>query len=129
MYCPIKTYRPEQAIGKEHYVHYGLNSVLTYYEREQQVPPEPKGYINISTHVQIPSRTIIVAENWDGDWAAEPNNNNPYGQNGRFWPYHSSPEGAKGGVFIFCDGHARWMSVNQTEERDDWLWYGFKKTM
>ena len=79
-----------------------------------------------------PSRTILIAENWDGDYAAEPDVNDGFGQPGKFWPYHSS-ENIKGGVFIFCDGHAKWMSVRDTErpyvngKPTFWYWWANKK--
>jgi hypothetical protein len=122
--CPVKTANLGGGVDRGHY---GISSVLMHYERVKL--DEPLGFLNLYSEVPMPSKTILIAENWDGDWAAEPDNNNPFGQAGRFWPYHSS-EGIKGGDFIFCDGHAKWMSVRQTEAKNTyWYWWRIKPTL
>jgi prepilin-type N-terminal cleavage/methylation domain-containing protein len=93
--------------------HYGMNVYLAYFWNY-------KGWCKLS-QVHHPTQTILVSENIDGDWAAEPWDNGSTGAEGQFYPYHSDGD-TKGGVFIFCDTHAKFISVFETERDDFWLW-------
>jgi prepilin-type N-terminal cleavage/methylation domain-containing protein len=89
------------------------------------------GYINIGSEVLQPSKTIFVAENRDGDWSAEPyHNTDSTGTEGKFHPYHSGglndSFNVMRGMLIFCDGHAKSMSISETEKTISgikfWYW-------
>ena len=70
----------------------------------------------------ITTKTILVSENIDGDWSAEPLDNAATGADaGQFYPYHGQGS-TEGGVFVFCDGHAEFMSVYRTQERNFYYW-------
>ncbi|MGQ9784568.1 MAG: prepilin-type N-terminal cleavage/methylation domain-containing protein [Armatimonadota bacterium] len=108
--CPIKTkepvYKPPNypEIG-----HYGVNVYITMDDMATR-------YIGwrLFSSIPRPSRTILVSENKDGDWSAEPLDNYATGSAGQFYPYHDDGS-ARGGMFIFCDGHARFLSVYVTQ--------------
>ncbi len=106
--CPVKTkaLNANQKIG-----HYGINVYLTMNETTNTY----RGWCNLSADVQVPSKTIFVSENYDGDWSAEPLANGGTGDAGQFYPYHSSGN-FLGGNFIWCDGHAAFMSVLTTQK-------------
>ena len=72
------------------------------------------GYSKVAT-VSMPTKTILVTENKDGDWSGEPYNNDNTGDAGQFYPYHGTKD-SLGGVFAFCDGHAGFMPVAKTQE-------------
>jgi len=103
--------------------HYGMNTYLCQNEKGSYFPSGvySKPYVRILSSVPFPAQTILIAENKDGDWSAEPWNNGATGDAGQFWPYHSGGNN-KGGVFSFCDGHCSFMSVLKTEERNYYYW-------
>lgn len=106
--CPVKTKAPNanQKTG-----HYGINVYLTMNETTNTYV----GFCNLTADIAIPSKTIFVSENFDGDWSAEPMANASTGGAGQFYPYHSSGT-LLGGNFIWCDGHAAFMSVLTTQK-------------
>lgn len=106
--CPVKTKKPrypDKKIG-----HYGINTYITM----DDAAAKHIGW-RIVASVPRPARTILISENKDGDWSAEPWDNGATGSEGQFWPYHGD-ESTKGGEFLFCDGHAGFMSVFKTQE-------------
>ncbi|HPP74319.1 MAG TPA: hypothetical protein PLU88_04250, partial [Armatimonadota bacterium] len=111
--CTVKTQQPQLERVKDPYVHYGINTYLFWNYWYDQGKTNHCGWWNLS-QVPMPSKTIMICENFDGDFAGEPWENNDTGYDGKFWPYHSDGR-IKGGVFIFNDGHAKWLSVAQTE--------------
>jgi len=109
--CPVKTkaprYPPPAYPDCGHYgmnVYVTMNDAATYY-----VGWRPLGSI------PAPTKTILVTENYDGDWSGEPLDNQSTGIEGQFYPYHDD-DNRKGGEFVFCDGHAGFMSVYTTQE-------------
>ena len=103
--------------------HYGLNLYISFNDAGSQ-----GGYRQVST-IPLPSKTIMNAENFDGDWSAEPLDNEESGSNtgkeGQFYPYHGAGS-EKGGVFTFCDGHASFMSVYKTQSDNFYYWHVVK---
>ena len=97
--------------------HYGMNVFIAVYTAHD-------GWCKMS-QIFRPAGIILISENYDGDWSAEPWHNEAGGTNtgkeGKFWPYHSD-EDTKGGVFIFGDTHAKYVSVFETERDDFALW-------
>ena len=89
--------------------HYGMNPGLYDYNRNGL------GWFTAS-QVEIPTKTIFIAENYDGDVAAEPVAGSGFSSNeaGMFWPYHGDTD-HQGGIFVFFDGHAKWWSEWQAE--------------
>ena len=122
LHCPIqnKIIRADKIKNGDYNNHYGINSYLYHFYYVAAGLPEHLGFWDLSI-VPLPSKTIMICENCDGDFAGEPWDNDFTGKDGQFWPYHSD-EGVKGGVFIFNDGHARWLSAMQTQEKGYWLW-------
>lgn len=118
--CPMKTQQPQLARVKDPNVHYGINTFLFWNYWLDQGKSEHCGWWNLG-QVPQPTKTIMICENFDGDFAGEPWDNDPTGYDGKFWPYHGDDR-IKGGVFIFNDGHAKWLSVLQTQEKNYWLW-------
>jgi prepilin-type N-terminal cleavage/methylation domain-containing protein len=113
--CPIKTKSPSYPSMPEigHYgmcVYVTMNDAATVYV----------GYRRMSS-IPLPSKTILVSENRDGDWSAEPYDNANTGSAGQFYPYHGTDK-SKGGEFAFCDGHAAFMPVAKTEQDDFYYW-------
>ena len=109
--CPTKTkeprYLPPTYPATGHYginVYISMNDAATTYVGWRLVASIPR-----------PTRTILVSENRDGDWSAEPLNNQSTGSAGQFYPYHDDGK-RKGGEFVFCDGHAGFMSVYTTQQ-------------
>lgn len=126
LHCPVQTWWKTKygvfstGSHSKDVGHYGISSPLTFY-----YSPHP-GYVSLSSEVQVPTKTILVAENRDGDWAAEPlDNTGNFNEAGQFYPYHSSGT-APGGVFIFCDGHAKCMSVLDTQKNNFYYWQRVK---
>lgn len=131
--CPVPVY----IIQQQHYAaaditamgmsgqqitgHYGINVYITMNDDATAYV----GYRKITTVPQL-SRTILVSENKDGDWAAEPWSNESTGSDGQFWYYHSSGSN-KGGNFCFCDGHVSFMTVAKTQENNFYYWRIIKK--
>jgi hypothetical protein len=119
--CPVptNTRQPWETRPKGQVSHYGMNVWIAY---ELGTDRKHPGWVRLS-RVNYPSQTILVSENFDGDWSGEPWNdplNEGPGQ-GRFYPYHSDGN-MLGGVFIFCDTHARFLSELETEKDDYWYW-------
>ncbi len=118
--CPAKNHKyVRSTVG-----HYGMNTYLCMNENGSYFPSGvySKPYVRILSSIPFPGQTILIAENTDGDWSAEPWDNSATGEDaGKFWPYHSGGNN-KGGVFSFCDGHCAFMSVLKTEERDYYYW-------
>jgi hypothetical protein len=93
--------------------HYGLNSYI--YCGWRQRKHLPWGFWDLG-QMPMPSKTIMVGENYDSDVAVEAVIDNQQAHDdGMFWPYHGDSR-TQGGVFVFCDGHAKWMSEYQAEE-------------
>jgi prepilin-type N-terminal cleavage/methylation domain-containing protein len=93
--------------------HYGLNAYL--YNCYRGRVGLPLMFWDLS---QMPSasKTIMIGENFDSDVSVEPViDNQSAGECGRFYPYHGDRQ-HQGGVFVFCDGHAKWMSEYKAEE-------------
>ena len=108
--CPIKTKYPGYAYVNTRTGHYGINVYITMNDTASAYV----GWRKISSILQ-PSKTILNSENKDGDWSAEPWDNSSTGSEGKFYPYHGDSS-TKGGEFTFCDGHASFMSVAQTQQ-------------
>lgn len=129
--CPNKTKAPQMDRVRDLNVHYGINTWLFW--NYWDAPGVPKSLHHgwwMLNQVPSPSRTIMVCENRDGDFAGEPWDNTTGGYDtggeGAFYPYHGD-EDHKGGVFIFNDGHAKWMSVSQTQEaKNGYLFYWWR---
>ena len=108
--CPVKTkaqvYKPPDYPETGHY---GINVYIT-------MDDSATTYIGwrLFSSIPRPAKTILVSENKDGDWSAEPLDNYATGSAGQFYPYHDDGT-AKGGIFIFCDGHASFMSIYTTQ--------------
>jgi len=110
--CPVKTASPRadfSAADVKRIGHYGINVYMTMDDLYNYV-----GFTKLAT-VTVPTKTILVTENKDGDWSGEPYDNNNTGDAGQFYPYHGSKD-TLGGVFVFCDGHSGFMSVRRTQE-------------
>ena len=118
--CPVPTkaspYAAKYPAIARSIGHYGMN----YYVVMAGSDGGQNGYRKLST-IPMPSKTILFSENKDGDWSAEPWNNESTGSNGEFWPYHGD-KSSMGGIFTFCDGHAQFMSVSRTESNDFFFW-------
>lgn len=119
--CPVPTAKPPDAWKsdkeKVRYIgHYGINVYITM----DDTATSYIGYRLIST-IPKPARTILVTENIDGDWSGEPHHNGNTGSAGQFYPYHGDKQ-TLGGEFVFCDGHAGFMSVSKTEGNNFWYW-------
>ncbi|MCE5322737.1 prepilin-type N-terminal cleavage/methylation domain-containing protein [bacterium] len=130
--CPIPVYAPIQGINDSSIKvngvpgplitgHYGINVYIT-------MTDDASAYVGYRKLTSVPllSRTILVSENKDGDWSAEPWTNDDTGSVGQFWYYHSSGSN-KGGNFCFCDGHVSFMTVTKTQERNFYYWRIIKK--
>lgn len=114
--CPAKNHvYVRSTVG-----HYGMNTYLCMDENGNYFINN-KPYVRLLSSVPFTAATIMIAENKDGDWSAEPWDNGATGDAGQFWPYHSGGQN-KGGVFAFCDGHCAFLSVLKTEERDYYYW-------
>jgi prepilin-type N-terminal cleavage/methylation domain-containing protein/prepilin-type processing-associated H-X9-DG protein len=118
--CPVRTAFPAMTDVKYKYSigHYGMSVALTHVPNVIPVYNE-FGYTYLKD-VTIPSQTIMISENRDGDWSGEPLSHyliDSGGGYGHFYPYHNG-----GGIFIFCDGHAKWMKVEETERNGFYLW-------
>ncbi|MEN6357885.1 MAG: prepilin-type N-terminal cleavage/methylation domain-containing protein [Armatimonadota bacterium] len=96
--------------------HYGINVYITMNNGGSAYV----GYRKITTVPQL-TRTILVSENIDGDWSAEPWSNGATGDDGEFYYYHSGGSN-KGGNFCFCDGHVSFMTVAKTESDGYYYW-------
>ena len=82
--------------------------------------------------LEEPARTIFVGENKDGDWSLEPymfpeeEHHSRWGAGGMCWPYHPPqtgvPDEHKGSTFIFCDGHAEWLTMEKANADEYFLW-------
>jgi hypothetical protein len=90
-------------------------------------------YVREIASLEEPARTFFVGENMEGDWSLEPFSHpasfhdQHWGPGGMCWPYHPSGEGLqsdykKGSTFIFCDGHAEWLSMEKANADDYYLW-------
>ena len=115
--------------------HYGLAYGLTHLD-EGAIDPGICGRFGYTymSKIQIPSKTIMVAENKDGDWSVEPMSDTAGSSNGpgAFFPYHlrsGAPLPSNnfrdyngGGNFIFCDTHAKFMRAKDSEANDCYLW-------
>ncbi len=108
--CPVKTKAPPDKEIAKISGHYGMNVYVTMNDAATSYV----GWRSVSS-VPMPTRTILISENKDGDWSAEPWDNNSTGDAGQFWPYHGDSD-TKGGIFAFCDGHAKFMSVETTQK-------------
>ena len=84
--------------------------------------------------LDAPAQTFFVGENKDGDWSLEPymfpesEHDRRWGRGGMCWPYHPPPQDErraaydKGSTFIFCDGHAQWLTMEKANANDFYLW-------
>ena len=129
MLCPIPTYKPEPWVPKDMQIsHYGMNFDLTHPAFSQLGTPGPYGFtFSYTDEISDPGSTIMISENFDGDWSGEPYEGNPqhmagcsYGP-GTFWPYHNGR-----GTFAFCDGHVRAMTWKEAEANNFYLWKKYK---
>lgn len=70
---------------------------------------------------QQPARTFLIGENGDGDWVVEPPQNQCTGavwdQPG--WVVFPHIEGS---VWVYADGHAKWISKDKVFENDCYEW-------
>lgn len=126
--CTNKTYDGPQNGIKSRYWHYGICYGLT------DVANCGPNFLNCAgvswnaffgtsnvAKLQAPSKTLMIAENKDGDWECEPMSLAGAGNNqGKFYPYHLRRTGTTsdyngGGNFIWCDGHVNFMLVNASE--------------
>jgi len=110
--CPVKTHDQPSDPNRGHY---GMSVYLNM--KDGHTATTNIGDFNWFCYVSSipsPSQTILISENKDGDWSAEPIDNGATGDAGQFYPYHGGTN-AKGGVFAFCDGHAAFMSVYRTQ--------------
>ncbi len=115
--------------------HYGIAYGLTHSGEGAIIPAGCGNFgYTLMSSIQIPSKTIMVAENKDGDWSVEPMSDTRGSSNGpgAFFPYHlrsgaSMPTGNfrdynGGGNFIFCDTHVKFMRARESEANDCYLW-------
>lgn len=119
--CPVKTKQPGDAshwpqpdtywpeYGRQ--VHYGMNIYVVCPEVAEHLQ---SGFRHFST-IRLTTQTILITENFDGDWSGEPWDNAGTGAEGQFWPYHGTKSDL-GGIFTFCDGHAAFMPVARTQK-------------
>lgn len=73
-----------------------------------------------------PSQTFLLGENNDGDWVVEPGKD----KSGKWrcsdgrWPgpgwYYARHFG--GSVWVYADGHAKWLKAGKAFANDCWLW-------
>lgn len=117
--CGVKTKYPVQSAFRSpgpywpdywKQMHYGMNVYVACVQSYEGLGSLARPLSSITSA----TRTILVSENMDGDWSAEPWDNGTTGSEGRFWPYHGGTD-TKGGNFIWCDGHATFMPVSQTQ--------------
>lgn len=100
--------------------HYGMNPKL------YDLHGPGVGWFDMA-EIPLPTRTIWIGENWDGDVAVESYDRDMGNDNsaGKFHPYHGDNRHV-GGCFVFADGHAKWMSELQAEQPvngvDFYLW-------
>jgi len=115
--------------------HYGIAYGLTHAGEGAIIPAGCGGFgYTFMSKIQVPSKTIMVAENKDGDWSVEPMSDTAGSSNGpgAFFPYHlrsgaGMPTGNfrdynGGGNFIFCDTHVKFMRARESEANDCYLW-------
>lgn len=119
--CPVKTWGPAYPQFDKFIGHYGMNVYVILNNAET-------AYVGtrLLSSIPQPSRTILISENKDGDWSAEPWDNSTTGREGQFYPYHGDNQ-QKGGNFVSCDGHAKFLSVFQTQERSFYYWRVIKR--
>ena len=110
--CPGITVTPGYSLPGGNIPHYGMNVAVVCPSNS------PLAYTRKITDVPQPSDTILVGENKDGDWSSEAGSERArFGEAGTYWAYHNG-----GSNFIFCDGHAKWMSMTQSDRNDYWFW-------
>jgi prepilin-type N-terminal cleavage/methylation domain-containing protein/prepilin-type processing-associated H-X9-DG protein len=74
--------------------------------------------------VTMPSQTIMIGENNDGDWPIEPNPSY-IDASLCLWPEPGNikPVHFDGSNLSFVDGHAKWMRMTDIHKDTLWLWY------
>jgi len=111
------------------YSHYGMNPYL-FVANGYYAPPNQSLYNTVCqlSSIPIPTKTILIAENNNGDWDCKPWHDDGSGiASGGFVPYHGDNNNP-GGVFILCDMHASFFPVVWTEATvGDVQWYYWKR--
>ncbi len=121
--CPEPTHEPNHPNrGGQNLGQYGMCTGLTNPPWTASLPPYRAGITHLA-QITHPAETLMIGENKDGDWSSEPLSTFP-GDNspeGHFHPYHF-----EGGSWVFCDGHVKWMRVEDTEKNGFYLWLKVK---
>jgi prepilin-type N-terminal cleavage/methylation domain-containing protein len=121
LHCPEPTFIKHPNAGGHDVGHYGVTPWLTHWPYAHIVDGG-FGYSKLCeiTHT---AETIMIGENRDGDWSAEPASTYPgdSGIEGHFHAYHYD-----GGSWIFADGHAKWMRISYAEKDNFYLWLKVK---
>jgi prepilin-type N-terminal cleavage/methylation domain-containing protein/prepilin-type processing-associated H-X9-DG protein len=103
--CPSQaSLSPPAATGT-----YGINAYIG----------EARSYVSLA-EIQQPTETILIGENNDGDWVVEPNGNYctpPWTEPGWIKPVHFD-----GSNLVFCDGHAKWMKMEEIHKNSLRIW-------
>ncbi len=73
--------------------------------------------------ITMPSQTLMIGENNDGDWPVEPN---PAYCNPALCPWpepgNIKPGHFEGSNLAFADGHAKWLRMTDIHKDNLWLW-------
>jgi prepilin-type N-terminal cleavage/methylation domain-containing protein len=115
--CPKPSGVPNHPNCGGHEVgHYGMNLLVAYARNTVDANDT-----YALAEIPVPSETIFIGENRDGDWSLEPYEEpglgGLFGPEGRTWAYHFD-----GSCYIMADGHCQWLKIAQVDADDHYLW-------
>jgi prepilin-type N-terminal cleavage/methylation domain-containing protein len=126
--CPVPTAAPGYPDRADFIGHYAMN----LYVVAPNNTPDPNTSYTLGD-IPMPSETILVGENLDGDWSLEPRYNEASGFAGMSWPYHpfrkydpydyrTDKDDTGGMCFIMADGHYLWMDERTADGNNFYYW-------
>jgi prepilin-type N-terminal cleavage/methylation domain-containing protein/prepilin-type processing-associated H-X9-DG protein len=113
---PLATCAPTDQLPK-----LGTYAVSSYWTHRILNVPTLDGMILPLARFERPSDTFLIGENGDGDWIVEPKFGGPCD------PGHAPPGEVRfrhsgGALWVFADGHARWLKQEQTDRNNCLHW-------